>query len=126
MYVCHEESRHELHSVKEIFTCEYEAIILSPLLCLHQDYVIKTDTEIDINCYPLISEKSDSLISDTEKALTELEANKEEANKEEANKEEANDRKEKKSNRGKPADVVAFEERMEAESVKPEVSNFTY
>lgn len=115
MYVCHEESRHELHSVKEIFTCEYEAIILSPLLCLHQDYVIKTDTEIDINCYPLISEKPDSLISDTEKARTELEANEEKAN----------DGKEKKSNRGKPADVVAFEERMEAESFKPEVNNFT-
>lgn len=111
MYVCHEESRHELHSVKEIFTCEYEAIILSPLLCLHQDYVIKTDTEIDINCYPLISEKSDPLISDAEKAPKDLEAN---------------DGKGKKSNRGKPADVVAFEERMEAESVKSEVSSFAY
>lgn len=114
MYVCHENSKHELHSVKETFTCEYEAVILSPLLCLHNDYIIKTDTEIDINCYPLvdpsISAKNDikgendpedniDAIPDAEKA-------------------------EKKRNVNKPKDIIAFEERMEADSIKPEVPFF--
>ena len=110
--MCHEESKHELHSVKETFTCEYEAIILSPLLCLHKDYVIKTDTELDINCYPLV-EKSDTIDNDLKSD---------------------NDQEQgsiidkifsqksiEKAKSGKPKDIIAFEERMEADAVKTEV-----
>ncbi|RWS15814.1 Endoplasmic reticulum lectin 1-like protein [Dinothrombium tinctorium] len=50
-YVCNEDSKHELYSIKEIFTCEYEAIVLSPLLCLHSDFRVSTASELDINCY---------------------------------------------------------------------------
>lgn len=53
LYVCSENSKHELHSVKEIYTCEYEAIVLSPMLCLHRDYLVTVANEHDINCHPV-------------------------------------------------------------------------
>lgn len=53
LYVCSENSKHELHSVKEIYTCEYEAIVLSPILCLHQDFRVSQDKEHPIKCYPV-------------------------------------------------------------------------
>lgn len=107
LYVCHENSKNELHSVKETFTCEYEAIILSPLLCLHHDYIIKTDTEIDINCYPLVKNADTTKTDDADTVDAILDAEKS-----------------KKSNLGKPMDIVAFEERMEADLIKPDVPFF--
>lgn len=53
LYVCSENAKHELHSVKEIFTCEYEAIVLSPILCLHEDFKVSQDKEHQIKCYPV-------------------------------------------------------------------------
>lgn len=53
LYVCSENSKHELHSVKEIFTCEYEAIVLSPILCLHEDFKVSQDKEHQTKCYPV-------------------------------------------------------------------------
>ena len=53
LYVCSENSKHELHSVKELYTCEYEAIVMSPMLCLHRDYLVTSANELDINCYPV-------------------------------------------------------------------------
>lgn len=53
IYVCNEEPKHELYSLKEISTCEYEAIVLSPLLCLHKDFKVDTNTQHEIQCYSL-------------------------------------------------------------------------
>lgn len=53
IYVCNEESKHELYSIKEISTCEYEAIVLSPLLCQHKDFKVDTNTPLEIKCYSL-------------------------------------------------------------------------
>lgn len=53
LYVCSENSKHELHSIKEVFTCEYEAIVLSPMLCLNKNYQKKSVIEHDIRCFPV-------------------------------------------------------------------------
>lgn len=53
LYVCNEDSKHELHSIKETFTCEYEVVVLSPLLCLHSDFKTNVARENDINCFPV-------------------------------------------------------------------------
>lgn len=51
LYVCSENAKHELHSIKETFSCEYEAIVLSPILCLHKDYKTESVSENEIRCY---------------------------------------------------------------------------
>lgn len=38
LYVCHPEGKHDVYSIKETSICEYECIILSPLLCAHPSY----------------------------------------------------------------------------------------
>lgn len=38
MYICHPEAKHEILSVAEVTTCEYEVVILTPLLCNHPKY----------------------------------------------------------------------------------------
>ena len=38
MYVCFQEGRHTLYSIKEVLTCEYEIVILTNLLCEHPSY----------------------------------------------------------------------------------------
>lgn len=53
IYVCNEEPKHILHSIKEISTCEYEAVVLSPLLCQHKDYKGDTSIQHDIDCFSL-------------------------------------------------------------------------
>uniref|UniRef100_A0A6G1SQ53 Endoplasmic reticulum lectin 1 n=1 Tax=Aceria tosichella TaxID=561515 RepID=A0A6G1SQ53_9ACAR len=53
VYVCNEEPSLELYSIKEISTCEYEAIVLSPHLCQHKDFKIDTATQHEIKCYSL-------------------------------------------------------------------------
>lgn len=50
-YVCSEENKHEIYSLKETSTCEYEVIVLSPLLCNHEDFRIDTNMEQDITCF---------------------------------------------------------------------------
>lgn len=52
-YVCNEDAKHELYSIKETSTCEYEAIVLSPVLCLHPNYKVTLAPENDINCYSI-------------------------------------------------------------------------
>lgn len=51
LYVCNEEPKLELYSIKEVSTCEYEAIVLSPLLCQHKDFKVDTTTQHEIRCY---------------------------------------------------------------------------
>lgn len=38
LYVCHPEAKHEILSVAEVQTCEYEVVVLTPLLCAHPKY----------------------------------------------------------------------------------------
>ena len=38
MYVCHPEAKHEILSIAEVTTCEYEVVILTPLLCNHPKF----------------------------------------------------------------------------------------
>lgn len=57
IYVCNDEPGLELHSVKETSTCEYEAIVLSPVLCQHKDFRVDTTTQHEIRCYSLDGEQ---------------------------------------------------------------------
>ena len=45
--------KHEIYSFKESSTCEYEIIVLSPLLCDHPDYRPEEANENVIECKPL-------------------------------------------------------------------------
>lgn len=53
LYVCNDESRHELSSIKETYSCEYEAIVMTPLLCAHPDFKNDVGAEIPIDCFSL-------------------------------------------------------------------------
>ncbi|XP_056423704.1 endoplasmic reticulum lectin 1 [Hyla sarda] len=50
MYICHPDAKHEILSVAEVITCEYEVVILTPLLCTHPKYRFKTSPINDIFC----------------------------------------------------------------------------
>ncbi|XP_063360142.1 endoplasmic reticulum lectin 1 isoform X1 [Cydia amplana] len=52
-YVCYAHGKHEVYSFKETSTCEYEIIILSPLLCEHPQFKSKEVGENIINCIPI-------------------------------------------------------------------------
>lgn len=53
IYVCNDDPKHELYSIKETSTCEYEAIVLSPLLCQHKDFRVDTNLQHEIKCYSM-------------------------------------------------------------------------
>ncbi|XP_049763771.1 endoplasmic reticulum lectin 1 isoform X1 [Schistocerca cancellata] len=53
LYVCFAHPKHEITSLKEISTCEYEVIVLSPLLCKHPGYRPQRSGENIINCLPV-------------------------------------------------------------------------
>ncbi|XP_011601737.1 endoplasmic reticulum lectin 1 isoform X1 [Takifugu rubripes] len=50
LYVCHPEAKHEILSVAEVTTCEYEVVVLTPLLCSHPKYRFKTSPVHSIFC----------------------------------------------------------------------------
>lgn len=52
-YVCNEFSDLGIHSIKEISTCQYEAIVLSKSLCEHKDFKTDVNTEHEVKCYAL-------------------------------------------------------------------------
>lgn len=52
-YVCYVHGKHEIYSFKETSTCEYEIIVLSPLLCEHPQFKPKEASENIINCLPV-------------------------------------------------------------------------
>ncbi|XP_065345268.1 endoplasmic reticulum lectin 1 isoform X1 [Cloeon dipterum] len=54
-YVCYQHGKHEIYSLKETSTCEYEAVVLSPFLCSHPLYRPQETGEHQISCYPLES-----------------------------------------------------------------------
>ena len=37
-YVCYPSGKNEIYSLKEASTCEYEVVVLTPILCSHPDY----------------------------------------------------------------------------------------
>lgn len=53
LYVCYQHGKHDILSVKETSSCEYEAIVLSPYLCVHPDYKPQDTGENEINCLPV-------------------------------------------------------------------------
>ncbi|KAF4521598.1 hypothetical protein B566_EDAN001318 [Ephemera danica] len=52
-YVCYIHGKHEVYSLKEASTCEYEAVVLSPFLCQHPDYRPQETGEHPISCLPV-------------------------------------------------------------------------
>ncbi|XP_015118559.1 endoplasmic reticulum lectin 1 isoform X3 [Diachasma alloeum] len=52
LYVCHQQGKHEILSLEETSSCEYEAIVLSPFICSHPDYGPRGGGEDEINCVP--------------------------------------------------------------------------
>ncbi|XP_029178279.1 endoplasmic reticulum lectin 1 isoform X1 [Nylanderia fulva] len=53
LYVCYKHGKHDVYSLKETMTCEYEAIVLSPVLCSHPDYKPQDTGENEITCQPV-------------------------------------------------------------------------
>uniref|UniRef100_A0A6M2DQP2 Endoplasmic reticulum lectin 1 n=1 Tax=Xenopsylla cheopis TaxID=163159 RepID=A0A6M2DQP2_XENCH len=53
LYVCYANGKHEIYSLKEISTCEYEVVVLSALLCDHPRYKPADSGEMEISCLPL-------------------------------------------------------------------------
>ncbi|CAJ1067458.1 endoplasmic reticulum lectin 1 isoform X2 [Xyrichtys novacula] len=53
LYVCHPEAKHEILSVAEVTTCEYEVVVLTPLLCAHPKYRFKSSPVNTIFCQSL-------------------------------------------------------------------------
>ncbi|KAK6636161.1 hypothetical protein RUM43_009813 [Polyplax serrata] len=53
LYICYIHGKHEIYSLKETSICEYEVIVLSPLLCHHPKYRPQESGENVINCHPL-------------------------------------------------------------------------
>jgi len=52
LYVCYPSGHHEVFSLEETSTCEYEVLVLSPLLCKHPDYRAESAQEKEIRCVP--------------------------------------------------------------------------
>ncbi|XP_071581156.1 endoplasmic reticulum lectin 1 isoform X1 [Temnothorax nylanderi] len=53
LYVCYKHGKHDVYSLKETMSCEYEAIVLSPVLCNHPDYKPLDTGENEITCLPV-------------------------------------------------------------------------
>ncbi|XP_019550340.3 endoplasmic reticulum lectin 1 isoform X1 [Aedes albopictus] len=53
LYVCYLHGKNEVYSLKETSTCNYEIIILTPMLCGHPKYKPQDNEENKVNCYPL-------------------------------------------------------------------------
>ncbi|XP_068597346.1 endoplasmic reticulum lectin 1 isoform X2 [Brachionichthys hirsutus] len=53
LYVCHPEANHVILSIAEVTTCEYEVVVLTPLLCSHPNYRFKSSPVNAIFCQAL-------------------------------------------------------------------------
>lgn len=53
VYICHPTSNNEIMSVKEVTTCEYEVIVLTPTLCANPAYQVKAKPVQGIECMAL-------------------------------------------------------------------------
>ncbi|KAJ8385473.1 hypothetical protein AAFF_G00185690 [Aldrovandia affinis] len=50
LYICHPEAKHEILSIAEVTTCEYEVVVLTPLLCGHPKYRFRSSPVNAIFC----------------------------------------------------------------------------
>jgi len=66
LYICYPFGKHEIYSLEETSTCEYEIVVLSQNLCQHPDFRSRETDENIINCYSMAAPKMP-------KALVELE-----------------------------------------------------
>lgn len=53
LYVCFQLGKHDIYSLKETMSCEYEVVVLSSVLCTHPDYKPQNTGEYDITCHPV-------------------------------------------------------------------------
>ena len=53
LYVCFAHGKHEIYSLKETSTCNYEIVVLTPILCSHPKYKPLDTGENQISCVPL-------------------------------------------------------------------------
>uniref|UniRef100_A0A8C7W9U9 Endoplasmic reticulum lectin n=1 Tax=Oncorhynchus mykiss TaxID=8022 RepID=A0A8C7W9U9_ONCMY len=53
LYVCHPEAKHEILSIAEVTTCEYEVVVLTHLICAHPKYRFKSSPVNAIFCQAL-------------------------------------------------------------------------
>eukprot|EP00102_Acyrthosiphon_pisum_P025584 XP_016662794.1 PREDICTED: endoplasmic reticulum lectin 1-like [Acyrthosiphon pisum] len=53
LYICHPQPKHNVFSVKETATCQYEVIILTYFLCTHPWYKPPIINELNIDCLPI-------------------------------------------------------------------------
>uniref|UniRef100_A0A914QG01 Endoplasmic reticulum lectin 1 n=1 Tax=Panagrolaimus davidi TaxID=227884 RepID=A0A914QG01_9BILA len=51
LYICYEYSRHAVHGITEVSTCNYEISVLTNLLCSHPAFDMPTNPEHEIRCY---------------------------------------------------------------------------
>lgn len=52
LYICHPHVDHEIYSLDEVASCDYEAIVMSRLICSHPDYS-RSAGEDEISCIPV-------------------------------------------------------------------------
>lgn len=52
LYVCYSNGKNEVFSLKETSTCNYEVIVLTPVLCTHPDFKPQESVVSVINCIP--------------------------------------------------------------------------
>lgn len=53
LFVCYEEGRHDIYSIKETYSCEYEIVVLSPNLCQHPHYRPRELPQTNLHCIPM-------------------------------------------------------------------------
>jgi len=58
LYVCYPSGKNEIYSLKEVSTCEYEVVVLTPNLCSHPDFRPEESEEHGITCRPRNGKKS--------------------------------------------------------------------
>lgn len=52
LYACYPYGKNDIYSLKETSTCQYEIIILTPLLCSHRKYKPTKTSQNFVNCLP--------------------------------------------------------------------------
>lgn len=50
-YICYPELKHQIYSLEETATCEYDVVVITYLLCKHPDYSLKAPETNEIQCH---------------------------------------------------------------------------
>lgn len=51
LYVCYAQGKNDVYSLNEVSSCQYEMIILTPILCAHPDFKPQEVAENKIRCF---------------------------------------------------------------------------